>query len=96
MDAPTSRMMPVSRRRLNAVRRIVVATSRTEQTTIRAAITHVPMVNLFSQVNSGSRMRCWSCTSSTPGAPVNELVITAYFFGSDSLTRKLSGIGRPA
>ena len=38
-EAPTSRMMPVSRRRVNAESRIVVATSSTAQTSVSPAIT---------------------------------------------------------
>ena len=39
LEAPTSRMMPVSRRRVNAVSRIVVATSRVEQARVITAST---------------------------------------------------------
>ena len=39
-DAPTSRMMPISRRRMNAAWRIVVAMSRAAQATMSAARSH--------------------------------------------------------
>ena len=84
--------MPVSRRRLKAVWRMVVATRSTEHNTISPARASAVKERPRSTLNRGSRIRRWSCTSPTPGAPMNELVITSYLVGSDSCTLKLSGI----
>ena len=79
LDAPTSRMIPVSRRRLNAVWRIVVATSRTRADHHQSR--QHPRADLVTRVQQGEQLveqRCWSCTSPTPGAPWNELAMTSY------------------
>jgi hypothetical protein len=71
---------------------MVVATSRTEHSTINPATARAPNERPRSTLNSGSRIRRWSLTSATPGAPMNELAITSNLVGSDSWTRRLSGI----
>ena len=42
VDAPTSRMMPISRRRANAASRIVLATSSRAATTRNSAVARAP------------------------------------------------------
>ena len=68
LDAPTSRMMPVSRRRLKAASRIVVARSRTAATSITAAMQTATSVASSGSRRTGPSSSRWSLTSSTPRA----------------------------
>ncbi len=61
-------MIVVSRRRLNAVSRIVVDTSIIEHSSMSAARPSAMLVATSSTVNSGCRIARWSGTSSTPTA----------------------------
>ena len=87
VEAPTSRMIPVSRRRLSADSRIVVVMSRTAASSMTSASPPASSVARLSTENSLSNSRCWSWTSSTPGRPETTSATTWYFFGSVSLMR---------
>ena len=87
VDAPTRRMIPVSRLRLRADSRMVVVISRTAASSITRASPPASRVALFSTENSRSNSRCWSLTSSTPARPEITSETTEYFSGSVSLMR---------
>ena len=65
-EAPTRRMIPVSRRRLKADSRIVVAISRMAQTIITPATLTATSDAVFMAEKSRSRSWRWSITVSTP------------------------------
>ncbi|MNJ04053.1 hypothetical protein D3C73_1646360 [compost metagenome] len=66
-DAPTSRMIPVSRRRLNADSRMVVVINKTAQKIITAATPMAATDAPFIQEKMRSSTCRWSLTVSTPG-----------------------------
>ena len=55
-------------------------------------MTRAPVWNPLRIAKSLSRTRRWSLTESMPGRPMNALATTSYLVGSDSFTRKDSGI----
>ena len=93
-EAPTSRMMPVSRRRLNAVCRIVVAMSRVAHSTMSTARAIADHETTFMKVKNLSSSCFWSCTLPTPGAPWNELAMTSNLLASVRDTRNESANAR--
>ncbi len=86
-EAPTRRMMPVSRRRLNAVWRIVVEMSMTAASTMSELSAIAAHETVFMKVKNFSSSFFWSCTSATPGIPLIELATTSNLLGSPRLTR---------
>ncbi len=86
-DAPTSRMMPVSRRRLKAVCRIVVEISMTAARTMSEERAMADQETVFMKVKNFSSSFFWSCTSATPGMPLMELATMSNFPGLDRFTR---------
>ena len=92
LEAPTSRMMPVSLERFIADSRMVVVMSRTAARAIMAARPPVTHEARFITRKSGSRVARWSTTRSTPARPVNCSATASYCVGSTSLMRKEIGI----
>ena len=87
-------MIPVSRRRLKAVWRIVVAINRIEHSTISTASAIADHETTFMKVKNLSSSCFWSCTRPTPGAPEKEEAMTSYLPASFSETRKESAKAR--
>ena len=87
-------MIPVSRRRLNAVCRMVVAMSRVAQRTMRTARAMADHDTTFMNVKNLSSSCFWSWTLPTPGAPWNELAMTSNLLASVSETRYESAKAR--
>jgi len=87
LEAPTSRMMEVSRCRLMADNRIVVVISSTAATTMTRPSPTESIVARLRMLNSGSSVSRWSTTRSTPATPESSSAITWYCSGSTSFTR---------
>ncbi len=90
-DAPTRRMIPVSRRRLKAESRMVVAISRMAQTIITPATLTATRDAAFMTEKSRSRSWRWSITVSTPACEEKVSLMIWYFSGSFMLIRKEAG-----
>ena len=71
LDAPTSFMMPVSRRRLNAATRMVFTMRMTETMIMSRASPQANHWTHLSTLKNFSSSAFWSCTCSTP-APADE------------------------
>lgn len=79
--------MPISRRRLNAACRIVVAMSKVAHSTMSAATMTAKSVTKLITVKNFLSTFCWSWTVATPGAFSNALPTTSKRVGSESWTR---------
>ena len=91
-EAPTSFMIPVSRRRLNAATRIVFTIRITDTRIISSASPPANHCTQLSTLKNFSSSAFWSCTCSTPARPTNALATMSNCSGSTSLTRNDSGI----
>ena len=83
-EAPTRRMIPVSRRRLKAVWRIVVEISMTAARTMSDDRAMAAQDTVFMKVKNFSRSFFWSWTLATPGMPLIELATTSNLLASVS------------
>ena len=92
LDAPTSFMIPVSRRRLNAATRMVFTMRMTETRIISSASPPANHCTHLSTLKNFSSSAFWSCTWSTPARPTKALATMSNCSGSTSLTRNDSGI----
>ena len=91
-EAPTRRMIPISRRREYAAIRMVLPICSAAASRSRALSPTVAQRARFSQVNIGSRILRRSCTNWTPGIPLTADTTPWYSSGFFSFTRNESCI----
>src|SRR5699024_3794004 len=91
LEAPTRRMIPVSRRREKAESRMVVAISKMAVMSMMTAKAMAITDAIFIKEKSDSKSSRWSETTSTPAIPENISLTTSYCSGSTSETLNDSG-----